>query len=45
MRMRNGWMATLACLLVSFGALAAASRSTGLLTDSVYAIPALQLRD
>ncbi|MFA6232543.1 MAG: SCO family protein [Rhodanobacter sp.] len=45
MRMRYGWMATLACVLVSFGALAAPPRSTALLTDSVYAIPALQLRD
>jgi protein SCO1/2 len=45
MRMRFGWMATLACLLVSFGAMAAAPRSNPLPADSVYAIPALQLRD
>jgi protein SCO1/2 len=45
MRMRFGWMATLGCLLVSFGAMAAAPRSNPLPADSVYAIPALQLRD
>jgi protein SCO1/2 len=45
MRSRYRGMATLACLLVSFSALAAPTRSTALGTDSVYAIPALQLRD
>ena len=45
MRMRFGWMAALACLLVSFGAVAAAPRNNALPADSVYAIPALQLRD
>ncbi len=45
MRRRYGWTAMLFCLLVSFGARAAPPRLTELLTDSVYAIPALQLRD
>ncbi len=45
MRMRFGWMAALACLLVSFAALAAIPRHHALPADSVYAIPALQLRD